>query len=252
MRTFVKYLFAAMLLGSATTALFLWIGGDVDHFTPETNRMIWIGSTIVFVISLAGVVWAVTRRDKVPDFLAAITGNYYQHDGFCFVVLPTVANGLLTLTMLAQNKFSERCEATLAFKPWADRERFLPEQVELSLPPAALVAMRIPVAVPDHLQGKSVEVEIFATARYPDGRGQLLRFREGLTVGRPPNAVKDTVITALFAAIGFLYVSSPATLDIKLSTELANCLMDDISTTTTVLWKLGDAETIDIQLPPLS
>ncbi len=72
---------------------------------------------VIGVIALAVAAWALFRRDKVPNFLDRLGGNYFERDGFCFLLVPSVLGDTALMNVHYQNKHNRPCQAKVALRP---------------------------------------------------------------------------------------------------------------------------------------
>ena len=115
--------------GKAVLALVMIIGIVASRTWVWTNRGYTMTPRIVFPAAtfavVALLVWAITRKDHVPDFLHQLTGGYFERNGFCFTVDFQPHNGVCVATMFYQNRYSRPCRAKILIQPtrkfWLNR-----------------------------------------------------------------------------------------------------------------------------------
>lgn len=199
------------------------------------------------IVCLAPLIWAQTRKDKVPDFLYRVTPRYFERDGFCFAVVPQVVNGDCSMHIFFQNRYDRPCSAQLLIRASSGLFSGRPELSDISLGlscgPAEFGRSTIPWAVPQNLQGKKVSLSLYAGVKYPDGRGTLLRYRDGLRVGSVGMDAWREGLQIAGALGGALVISRPARIKLTLPSGVSSSMQDAISVDTKVIWKLGDPTT---------
>jgi hypothetical protein len=80
--------------------------------------------------------------------------------------------------------------------------------------------MVVPYAVPADRQGKSVRFNVGGATKYSEGRGKLLRFREGVRV-LPPKGIADYLVTGLAALAGEIHISGEASFSMTFPRDVA-------------------------------
>lgn len=106
-----------------------------------------------------------------------------------------------------------------------------------------LDAALFPWAIPQNLQGKTVSLSLYAGVKYPDGRGTLLRYRDGLRVGAVGTDAWREGLQIAGAIGGALVISRPARIKLTLPSGVSLSKQDVIVADTKTIWKLGDAIT---------
>lgn len=215
--------------------------------TNEVSSVTWwfrIGSPILGVICLAPLIWAQTRKDKAPNFLARITPRYFERDGFCFAIVPKVANGNCTLQIYFQNRYDQPCSAQILIRASSGLFSGRPDLSDITLGltcnPAEFGCSTIPWAIPENLQGKAVSLSLYAGVKYPNGRGKLLRYKDGIRVGAVGTNVWREGLQIAGAIGGALVISRPARIKFTLPAGVSTFKQEAISAETKTIWKLGD------------
>lgn len=128
-------------------------------------------------------------EDRMPDNLSQMAGPfYYETDGLCF--LPVVRmgrDGQAELSIYYQNRFDSPVAAVVHLRPPMDSFVIRPGMRDAHFAFRAdggdFGVIRQPIAVPRHLQGEIVNVQLAAASYYPRGKGARLRSRKGLPCG---------------------------------------------------------------------
>lgn len=242
----IKAVLGLVIAACALVGIVAWLPGA----TNEVSVVTWwlrIGCPILGVICLAPLIWAQTRRDKVPDFLSRITPRYFERDGFCFAVVPQVANGNCTMHIYFQNRYDRPCSAQILIRAssglFSGRPDLSDVALGLSCGPAEFGRSTIPWAIPNELQGKTVSLSLYAGAKYPNGRGALLRYRDGLRVGAVGTDAWREGLQIAGALGGALVISRPARIKFTLPSGVSASRQDAITADTKTIWKLGDPVT---------
>jgi len=147
-------------------------------------------------IATAGVVgfgvwtwYALVIEDKLPDKLAETVGSmYYDVDGLSF--MPTVRinpQGQAELSVYYQNRFENYAQAIVHMRLPEDGQIAGPGVRDLHFAFKAnggdFGVLHQPIAVPRHLQGQVIDVQLATAVRYPRSHGARLRSNEGLPCG---------------------------------------------------------------------
>jgi hypothetical protein len=182
----IKASLGLVVAACALIGIIAWLPGP----TNEVSNVTWwlrIGCPAFGVICLLPLIWAQTRKDKAPNFLARITPRYFERDGFCFAIVPCVSKGECSMQIYFQNRYDQPCSAQILIRSssglFSGRANLSDIALGLTCEPAAFGRSTIPWSIPIDLQGKSVSLSLFGSVKYPSGRGTLLRYRDGLRVG---------------------------------------------------------------------
>lgn len=178
---------AAVFIGLAAGlfAAVTWFGFRPGQLTVAiwTTRFV---APVVMVTAVGVVIRSALRPDSAPDYLKAIVGRAFECEGLCFSVVPDVEGDVAELHVFWQNRFARRCELTITLQRMAlfalSRRSLETLAATIGCEGGAFGVTRIPVGVPTKLQGRKKPFEIAASVRYPEGRGEMLRFRAGQQV----------------------------------------------------------------------
>jgi hypothetical protein len=195
----VKAMLSLLVVIGVFGTWYAW-SNDARKSFPEHIQLIRFGLPALGAASLFILLWAVLRRDKIPDQLSKISRSHLECDGLSFLVMPEVQGGICLLRIYYQNRYEGFCRTRLVIRPAIKdfvgvmRPRDL-KQVEVTIecPGAGFDSIAVPYAVPADRQGKNVRFNVGGVTKYPNGRGKLLRFREGARV-RPPTGVADFLL----------------------------------------------------------
>ncbi len=220
-----------------------WLPGA----TNEVSSLTWwlrIGCPILGIICLAPLIWAQTRKDKVPDFLSRVTPRYFERDGFCFAIVPQVVNANCSMNIYFQNRYDQPCAAQLLIRASSGLFSGKPDLSDIALGltcgPAEFGCSTIPWAIPENLQGKKASLSLYAGVKYPSGRGNLLRFKDGIRVGDIGTNFWREGLQIAGAIGGALVISRPARIKFTLPSGVSALKQDTVSAETKTIWKLGN------------
>lgn len=239
----IKAVLGLMIAACALVGIVAWLPGATNQVSVVT-WWLRIGCPVLGVICLVPLIWAQTRRDKVPDFLSRITPRYFERDGFCFAVVPQVADGNCTMHIYFQNRYDRPCSAQILIRAssglFSGRPDLSDVALGLSCGSAEFGRSTIPWAIPNELQGKTVSLSLYAGVKYPNGRGALLRYRDGLRVGAVGTDAWREGLQIAGALGGALVISRPARIKFALPSGVSASRQDTITADTKTIWKLGD------------
>ena len=86
-----------------------------------------------------------------------------------------------------------------------------------------------------------MRLEVSAATRYPAGKGELLRFHNGVRVGKADTSgLGSTALTAGLLLVGHVHYSRPAALSVTLPASVAEEAPPSQEPAVEILWKLGE------------
>jgi hypothetical protein len=199
------------------TSVLGWTTSGIGGW-PE-SRLWFRWSGVVFVPSLVLLLWADLRRETLPDFLKGQSKRRLETNGFCFVVGTELIENQFHLTIAFQSRCTGDCNAIIGLRPTKGRFGIRrPEVGDLELqiycPGAAFGVAAAPYGVPKRYQGEMLRFEVIASARYPNGKGRMIRYRDGSPVASAYKSGIDAVILALGGLVGHHHYRSSTTLRI--------------------------------------
>ncbi len=236
----VKSIIALVILICLGASVLGWTCGIEG--VPDSR--FWLRTSGILLLPAIGLlVWADFRRDRVPDFLRKHVKRYFEQDGFCFMILPSVKDGCFAWQILFQNRFERPCNALVAFRPATRFVGFgradLPDvRIEVDCDGGGFGSANVPYGIPRTYQGKRQQFELIAVSHFPDGKGEMLRFRDGMRVGKHQKSIADTAITALSVIALHPHFTHPATFKIKLPNDVKVDATGEASQK--ILWRLDD------------
>jgi hypothetical protein len=232
------------------------MGGFMFWGTDPPSHEVWAMRIVFPMVGVACIlvlVWAQTRKDKAPDFLARMTRRYFERDGFCFCLAPKANAGQCEMHVFFQNRYERACSAQILVRStstFSGAKADLPEiQFGVSCGPAEFGHATLPWAISPRVAGKTVSLSVYAGVKYPDGRGALLRYRDGIRVGAMGMDFWREGLQIAGAMVGNLVISRPARVKFTLPSMLPAPAGPPMLPGATgqaagierkTLWKLGD------------
>jgi len=250
MRELAKVLCVVILLFGAPLAAIAWFD-DKSDFPKPVILFLKFGCPILCALAIGLFLKMHFRADEVPDYLGPRVGTYFNRDGFCFAILPVVANGVCVFEVYFQNQYENRSVGRCALRPargfFLGRAKMESIIVEVDCEPAAFGIARVAIPLPAELQGRRQSFEVGASVQYPEGKGRRLRFGDGVTLranSKFGNAF-GVGLTVAGALTGQIVYTRPASVTL----DLPKCVAEDVTdrvrpAPVDTLWSLG--------APPLS
>ena len=210
-----------MILAGLAASLF-WLIEPI-----QGASWIWIGRigcSFVVVVSAAVLIWAKTRKSKAPDFLMEVCSSYFERNGFCFAIVPQVVGGHCQLSIYYQNRYERQCEGlvwivptNVAFKDVSSLPKF---ELKIRFTGGEFGRMFCVCNLPLVFKGESILWNVAAKSKYPNGRGQLLRLRDGLRVGTEAKISAGRELLRFVGALGHFHSETPARITIQFPEEV--------------------------------
>ncbi len=184
-----NFIMILLLMASGGYAFYAWLFMPADTAALGFHR--WF-PTLLFVALAVWLYYAFRFEDKMPDYLADVVGAvYYDVDGMSFMPIVRVNNKRAELCLYYQNRFDEPSETIVHLRPPRESIIIRPGSTDVHFAFHAdggdFGVIHQPIAIPEHLQGEVIDVQLCAAVRYPRGHGVCLRDRvEGLSCGSFP------------------------------------------------------------------
>lgn len=151
-----------------------------------------------------------TQPERLPDLLRQRVGTYFESDGLCFAPqLETTPGGECVMALYFQNRYAGVTRARVRVSPprramWLTRHRLAAPTFAFDCPGGAFGVARVPFPIPAKYQGRRMTFRMTAHAGYPQGCGELLRFRAGIqprrwTATLPQGVAEVGIFTAATA-----------------------------------------------------
>ncbi|MHC5024857.1 MAG: hypothetical protein ACYTGG_13295 [Planctomycetota bacterium] len=215
-RNFVMVL---LLAASLVWAFVAWL------LLGEAAPALWAQRIFATLLALSLVAWlfyALRFEDKLPDHLETVVGEmYYEADGLSFMPIVRVHNGRAELCVYYQNRFENPVQAIVHLRPPADSFVIRPGLRDVHFAFRAdggdFGAIHQPIAVPGHLQGEVINVQLAAASWYPRSHGARFRRRGGLPCGTLPVDWGGSAFkTGVYESSGEIQLNGPATLHLPM------------------------------------
>lgn len=240
MQEFLKGVCVLVIFVGAIVAAIAWFVDRPDQLT----RALRVGCPAAAVGGCVAFLLVHFRRDKVPDYLHQHLGGYFDRGGFCFAFTASVEDGVCWLDAFFQNRYDRPCVGRIALRPARGlfgRRDIEAITYEVRCDPGAFGVARVPLPIPATQQGKRQKFEVGASVQYPEGKGQMLRFRDGAVIRTNSNFGNTfgTALTVAGALGGVLVISRPESVTIDLPICVAEDVPGSLKAETKTLWKLG-------------
>lgn len=243
----IKSVIALLILVALIVNVVAWL----SRATSDTRTVIWSlrALPLVWVPLLALLIWADFRKDKLPNFLLRYAKGYFESNGLSFTMFPTVVGQTCTWLMLFQNRYERPCQTAISFRPGVGhlgirRAKMNEVSVEFDCEGAAFGVIRVPYSVPADYQGKKVRFEVAAVTRYPEGHGQMLRYREGTNVSKHHKWGGDVAVMAVSGLAGHLHYHKASSFAVRMPINVAEHA--DGPPVVEILWLPGDPDSVNL------
>jgi hypothetical protein len=114
--------------------------------------------------------------------------GYFERDGLCFAPVIEILDGVCWISIYFQNRYASPCTCGIQLLPprrafWVGRHNLPPIHAVIHCPGAAFGVTRRPYPVDKKYQGKPWRFDVYGNTQYPQGKGRMLRFRDGIPAG---------------------------------------------------------------------
>ena len=192
-------------------------------------------SLVLIVASAAWLFYALKVEDKMPDHLRDVLGDiYYDVDGLSFMPIVRPNQNQAELSLYYQNRYENPVEAIVHLRPPQDSFVIRPGMRDVHF--AFKVAggdfgvIHQPIAVPAHLQGDVVNVQLAAASWYPRSHGARLRKHAGLPCGSLDVDWGGAAFkTGVHESSGEIELHNPVTLHLSMPVEVTDDLLGEKS-----------------------
>ena len=180
-RNFVMILLLVAALGWAFVVWFIYSNAPAALF-QRTASLLLAASLGVWIF------YALRIEDKLPDNLREVVGDiFYEADGLSFMPIIRVNGGQAELCVYYQNRYENPVEAIVHLRPPEDCFVIGPGMRDVHFAFKAeggdFGVIHQPIAVPQHLQGEVINVQLAAATFYPRSQGARWRKHAGMTCG---------------------------------------------------------------------
>lgn len=147
-----------------------------------------IFATFCFAALAVWTVYALNFEDKLEDQMRKTVGEvYYDADGLSFLPMIRVRDAQAELSVYYQNRYENPVECVVHLRPPADSFIIKPgvRDVHIAFKASGgdFGVIHQPIAVPRHLQGEVLSVELAAASWYPRSHGSRLIRSGGMACG---------------------------------------------------------------------
>jgi hypothetical protein len=179
-----NFLLVIVLLASVLWAVLAWFvfGQDTALLWPQR-----IVSIILIPPFAAWLLYALKFEDKLPNRLKQLSGVYYEADGLSFMPMIRTTGEQAELSVYYQNRFENPVQAIVHLRPPEDSFVIRPGVRDVHIAFKAgggdFGVIHQPIAVPEHLQGEVIDVQLAAGSYYPRSQGARWRKEIGMPCG---------------------------------------------------------------------
>jgi hypothetical protein len=179
-----NFLLVIVLIASVLWAIVAWFVLKQDAMWLLQQR---IASLIVIPIAAAWLVYALWFEDKLPNNLKDLSGVYYEVDGLSFMPTVRTAGEQAELSLYYQNRYENPVQAIIHLRPPEDsfiiRPGMRDVHIAFKVGGGDFGVIHQPIAVPEHLQGEVIDVQLAAGSYYPRSHGSRWRKEAGVPCG---------------------------------------------------------------------
>ncbi len=180
-----NFVLVISLIAGVVWSVLAWFVLGQGTFLRDPQR---IASVVVVVVCAAWLVYALRIQDKLPDHLKEVLGGiYYEADGLSFMPIVRANGDQAELSLYYQNRFENLAEAIVHLRPPEDSFVFRPGLRDIHIAFTAdggeFGVIHQPIAVPRHLQGQVIDVQLAAASYYPRSHGARWRRVAGIPCG---------------------------------------------------------------------
>ncbi len=174
-----------VLIAAVLWAILAWFVLSPDAVLRGAQRVV---SVVLIAVSASWLLYALKIEDKLPDHLKEVLGDiYYEADGLSFMPIIRATGERAELSLYYQNRYENPVEAVVHLRPPEDSFIIRPDMHDVHFAFKAdggdFGVIHQPIAVPEHLQGEVVNIQLAAASFYPRSHGARLRRRAGMPCG---------------------------------------------------------------------
>lgn len=180
------------------------------------------------------------KKDLVPEFLKKDFGDYFERDGFCFALRPTASEGGAVLLIAFQSRYDQLTKAhleTKLFGGFLEKDELWQKDIHFEIPPAAYGISKIKMPIPRKYQGKTARIEVGASITYPQGKGRMVRFRDGTRVGGRNLTSNLSPWLALIGVFFGIHAGHSAYLRFTLPSNVSESV-EQVDVDTKIIWQM--------------
>ena len=238
----VKSILALIVLISLGTGVFGWMM-PAKEFAP--GFQFWMRlSPSISVSALLLIIWGDFRSDKVPDFLQDRFKAYFERDGLCFGFMPSKTEPNFCWLIFFQNRYEKPCRVVISIRPGIAnfgiiRPSIAELKIEIECEGAAFGVAKARCEIPKKYHGKCLWFDVAGHTHYPDGRGTMLRFKDGIRVGSRQKSGLDTALLLASGLTGHMHYNSQARFRANIPAVIDETAVTEMAVETYILWRPG-------------
>jgi hypothetical protein len=168
-----------------------WAFASWFHIISPDVAGIWVqrvASLGLFVALGAYLAYAMLIEDKVPNRLREVVGDvYYGADGLSFMPVIRANDGQAELCVYYQNRYENPAQTIVHMRPVGDSFIIKPGARDVHFAFKAgggdFGLIHQPIAVPEHLQGEVIAVQLAAVSYYARSKGARYLKKAGIPCG---------------------------------------------------------------------
>ncbi len=180
-----NFLVVLVLVASVIWAIVAWFVLNPEASATLAQR---VASVVIALGAAAWLIYAFKFEDKLPNHLKeALGGIYYETDGLCFLPIVRMNGDQAEISVYYQNRYEGPAQAVVHLRPPEDsfviKAGMRDVHFAFKADGGDYGVIHQPIAVPRHLQGEVIEVQLAAASHYPRAHGARLRREAGLPCG---------------------------------------------------------------------
>ena len=180
-----NFVLVIALIAGVVWGVVAWFVLGQDTLLRDPQR---IASVAIVVGCAAWLVYALKIADTLPDQLKEVLGGiYYETAGVCFMPIVRANGDQAELSLYYQNRFENLAQVIVHFRPPEDSFVVRPGLRDIHIAFRAdggdFGVIHQPIAVPEHLQGQVIDVQLAAASYYPRSHGARWRRASGMACG---------------------------------------------------------------------
>lgn len=207
-------------------------------------RSLRVLSVILFLTPIAVSIWLRRINDLVPDFLSAISKDFFERDGLCFILTTEKDGDHARMAVFYQNRFDKLCIVKVLVGPtrkaFTDLHGLPSFEFDFVCQGAEFGKQSLAWSVPLHFQGKKVLWDVAAQVKFPAGRGVLLRGSNGATVGDKLIGGGEEAAKAVASLVLGGTTARSARLELTMPNNIIPDQKQPSDPLSETIWKLGD------------
>ncbi|GEM_PF-1843230 len=181
-----NFIMVLLMVGSFIWGFWAWL------FLPEdSTSTLWfqrLCATGLFASLGIWLIYGMNFQDKLENHLREVVGDmYYDTDGLSFLPIIRVKNKQAELCVYYQNRYENTAETVIHLRPPEDSFIIKPGARDVHFGFTAgggdFGVIHQPIAVPQHIQGEVLSIQLAAASYYPRSHGARWRKETGMPCG---------------------------------------------------------------------